>query len=273
MLFETLIYRSILKARSMAPIDNKGRIKLNGAVHYLIDKCFFNNQLITVRRLTDQKEDVVSLVRLLNQMKGSCKYLTRKHYFDVLQKRGYEYDYSETQKKQDKYIKENLRMGEAIVIPSELDWEKSANLHSDFDKLSKTKTKNRTTEDIIDNSIFDKLINDLGKCQKLRKHVDHFLAHSLKPEKIERLDEEALQITFEHLWKAQESICKVTKFIGLYLLDRVDYGLLPLPPLNFLQYIEEPLISKEGRAELRTEEDLFQKEIYSWTIEVTDLRK
>lgn len=271
MLFETLIYKVILKARSIAPIDNKNRIKLNGAVHYLIDKCFFNNQLITIRRLTDPNKDVVSLVRLLNQMKGNCKYLTRKHYFDILQKQGYKYNYSEVKKNHDKYIKDNLKMGEVIGIPHELDWERSANLHFDFDKLSKTKAENRTPEDIIDNSIFDKLINELGKCQNLRNHVDHFLAHSLKSEKIEKLDDEALQITFEHLWKAQENICKVTKFIGLYLLNRVDYGLLLFPPLNLLQYIEEPLISKERKAELRTEEDLFRNETYTWKIEITDL--
>ena len=133
MVFETLIYRCILKARSMAPKDSKGSIKLNGAVHYLIDKCFFNNQLMTIRRLTDRGEDVVSLYKLLNQMKGNCKYLTRRSYFMILQERGYEYDYSEMKKKQDEYIDKNLRMGEVIAIPDRLDWEKSERLHSDFD--------------------------------------------------------------------------------------------------------------------------------------------
>jgi len=269
MLFETLIYKCILKARSIAPKDSKNRIKLNGAVHYLIDKCFFNNQLMTIRRLTDKKgPDVVSLCKLLNQMKGNCKHLTRRNYFMVLQGRGYEYDYSEIEKKHDEYVKKNLRMGEVIGIPNGLNWEKSERLHSKFDKLSKNKVGNRTPEDIIDNSIFDKLIDELDCCEKLREHVDNFIAHSLKSEKIEKLDDEALQVTFEYLWEAQQIICRVTSFIGLYLLGLVDYELLPIPHGSFLQYIEEPLISKEGKTKLCEEEDKFRSEIYSWKTEI-----
>lgn len=270
MLFETLIYRCVLKARSIAPKDSKGRIKLNGAVHYLIDKCFFNNQLMTIRRLTDKGEDVVSLYKLLNQMKGNCKYLTRRNYFMILQELGYEYDYSEIKKKHDEYIEKNLRMGEAIVIPDELDWDKSERLHSDFDKLSKNKASNRTPEDIIDNSIFDKLLDELDCCEKLRDHVDHFVAHSLKPEKVEKLDDEALRVTFEHLWEAQQIICKVTHFVGLYLLGIVDYGLLPIPHGSFLQYIEEPLITKEEKSKLHEEEGKFRNEIHSWKVKIAD---
>lgn len=270
MLFETLIYKCILKARSIAPKDRKGRIKLSGAVHYLIDKCFFNNQLMTIRRLTDKGQDVVSLCKLLNQMKGNCEHLTRRNYFMILQEQGYEYDYSEIKKKQDEYVEKNLRMGEVIGIPNELNWKKSEMLHSKFDKLSKSKACNRNPEDIIDNSIFDKLLNELDCCEKLRDYIDHFVAHSLKPEKIEKLDDETLRATFEHLWKAQKIICKVTKFIGLYLLGLVDYGLLPLPHGSFLQYIEEPLISKEEKTKLREEEDEFRKEIHSWKMEIAD---
>lgn len=271
MLFETLIYKCILKARSIASKDRKNRIKLNGAVHYLIDKCFFNNQLMAIRRLTDKKgTDVVSLYKLLNQMKGNCKNLSRLNYFVILKGRGYEYDYSEIEKKHNEYIKKNLRMGEVIGIPDELNWERSERLHFNFDKLSKNKSGNRTPEDIIDNSLFDKLLNELDCCEKLREHVDNFIAHSLKPEKIEKLDDEALRVTFEHLWEAQQIICKVTNFIGLYLLGIVDYELLPIPHGSFLQYIEEPLISKEGKPKLRKEEDEFRNEIRSWKIKIGD---
>jgi len=271
MLFETLIYKCILKARSIAPKDGKGRIKLNGAVHYLIDKCFFNSQLMTIRRLTDKKgSDVVSLCKLLNQMKENCNNLTRKNYFMILKERGYEYDYSETKKKQDKYIEENLRMGEVIGIPNGLNWEKSERLHSNFDKMSKNKDCSRTPENNIDNSIFNKLLNELDCCDKLRGYIDHFVAHSLKPEKIEKLDNETLRVTFEHLWEAQQVICKVTKFVGLYLLGIVDYGLLPFPHGSLLQYIEEPLILKEEKTKLREEENKFRDEIHSWETEIDD---
>jgi hypothetical protein len=227
--------------------------------------------MMTIRRLTDKKgRDVVSLCKLLNQMKGNCKYLTRQNYFMILQERGYEYDYFEIKKKHDEYIEKNLRIGEVIAIPDELDWEKSERFHSGFDKLSKSSAGNRKPEDIINDSVFDKLLNELDRCKKLREHIDHFIAHSLRPEKIEKLDDEALRVTFEHLWEAQQIICKVTHFMGLYLLGIVDYGLLPIPHGSFLQYIEEPLITKEGKSKLHEEEDKFREEIYSWKIEIAD---
>ena len=270
MLFETLIYKCILKARSTAPKDIKGRIKLNGAVHYLIDKCFFNNQLMIIRRLTDKKKDVVSLCKLLNQMKGNCKYLTRRNYFMILQERGYEYDYSETKKKHDEYIRKNLRMGEMIAIPKGLDWEKSERFHSVFDKLSKSSCDNRKPEDIISSYFFDKLIDELDCCKKLRNYVDHFVAHSLKPEKIEKLDDKALRVTFDHLWEAQQIICKITHIVGSYLLGIVDYVLLPILHGSFLQYIDEPLVTKEDKSKLREEESKFRNAIRSWKIEIAD---
>ncbi len=270
MLFETLIYKVILKARLIAPKNNKGIIKLNGAVYYLIDKCFFNNQLMTIRRLTDKGKDAISLRKLLNQMKGKCKYLTRENYFKTFQEQGYQYDYSEIKKKEDEYLAKNLRMGEVIEIPEELDWAKSEKLHSDFDKLSKSNTDNRKPSDIIDNSIFDKLLDELKPCENLREYVDHFIAHSLKFGKIEKLDDEALRVTFEHLWEAQQIICKVTKFIDLYLLGPVSHGLLPFSHGSFLQYIEEPLVSEERKKQLRNEEELFRDEIRSWKIGITD---
>jgi hypothetical protein len=204
-------------------------------------------------------------------MKGNRKHLTRKNYFMILQERGYEYDYSQTRKKQDEYVNKNLRIDEVIAIPDELDWEKSEKLHSDFDKLSRSNAGNRKPEDIICNSVFDKLLDELHRCEKLRHHVDRFIAHSLKPEKVEKLDDEALRITFEHLWKAQEIICKVTHFVGKYLLGIADYGLLPIPHGSFLQYIEEPLITKEEKSKLRKEEDNFQNDIRSWKIKIADL--
>lgn len=157
-----------------------------------------------------------------------------------------------------------------IGIPNGLNWEKSERLHSNFDKLSKNKDCSRTPENNIDNSIFNKLLNELDCCDKLRGYIDHFVAHSLKPEKIEKLDNETLRVTFEHLWEAQQVICKVTKFVGLYLLGIVDYGLLPFPHGSLLQYIEEPLILKEEKTKLREEENKFRDEIHSWETEIDD---
>jgi hypothetical protein len=271
MLFETLIYKCILKARSIAPKDSHNKIKLNGSIHYLIDKCFFATQLMTIRRLTDKKgSDIISLYKLLKSMEENNKYLTRKNYFMILQERGYHYDYSEIMKREEEYLHKNLKMDTVICVPEELNWKKSYEFHSHFDKLSKTQFDNRTPEDFIAPSVFEKLLNKLDCCGNLREHVDSFIAHSLKAEKIEKLDDEALRVTYEQLWEAQKVICSVINFIGLYLIGISDYGLLPLSHGTLLHYIEEPLVSKEEKSKLYKEEEIFRNEIYSWKINIDD---
>jgi hypothetical protein len=272
MLFETLIYKCILKARSIAPKDIENKIKLNGAMHYLIDKCFFITQLMVVRRLTDKKgSDVISLYKLLNMMKENNKYLTRQNYFMILEERGYHYDYAEIAKKAEEYLHKNLKMDTVICVPDELNWEKSSEFHSNFDKLAKTQFNNRSPEDFIAPSIFEKLLDKLESFENLRDHVDSFIAHSLNAEKIEKLEDEALRITFKQLWEAQKVICSVINFVGLYLIGISDYGLLPLTHGTILHYIEEPLVSKEKKTELYKEEEIFRNEIFSWKINIDEL--
>jgi hypothetical protein len=137
--------------------------------------------------------------------------------------------------------------------------------------LSKTQFNNRSPEDFIAPSVFEKLLIKLDICENLREHVDSFIAHSLNSEKIEKLDDEALRVTFKQLWEAQKAICSVINFVGLYLIGISDYGLLPLTYGEILHYIEEPLISTENKKELYKEEEIFRNETFSWKIKLEDL--
>jgi len=272
MLFETLIYKCILKARSIAPKDKHNKIKLDGSMHYLIDKCFFITQLMAVRRLTDKKgSDVVSLYKLLKLMKENNKYLTRKNYFMILEERGYHYDYADIAKKAEEYLHKNLKMDTVICIPDELNWEKSSEFHSNFDKLSKTQFNDRTPDDFVDISVFEKLLDNLDYCENLRDYVNSYIAHSLNLEKIEKLEDKSLPISFDQLWEAQKIICSVINFVGLYLIGISDYGLLPLTHGTILHYIEEPLVSKDKKKELYKEEEIFRNETFSWKINIDEL--
>ena len=272
MLYETLIYKYILKARNFIPKDDKNKFKINRPIHHLVDKCFFVTQLMTIRRLTDKKgSDVISLCKLLNIMKDNHEYLTRKNYFMILEERGYHYDYAEIAKKAEEYLHENLKMDTVICVPDELNWEKSSEFHSNFDKLSNTQNNNRTPEDFISPYVFDKLLDKLNYCGNLRGYVNSYIAHSLNLEKIEKLEDKSLPISFDQLWEAQKNICSVIKFIGLYLIGINDYGLLPITQGSILHCIEEPLISKENKKELYKEEEIFRNETFSWKINIDEL--
>jgi hypothetical protein len=273
MLYETLIYKYILKARNFIPKDDKNKFKINRPIHYLVDKCFFITQLMTIRRLTDKKgSDVISLCKLLNIMKDNHKHLTRQNYFMILQDKGYYYNYSELIRKEEEYIQNEIKKGSyTFFIPNELDWHKSYEFHFNFDKLSNTQNNNRTPEDFISPYVFDKLLDKLNYCGNLRDYVNNYIAHSLDLEKIEKLEDESLPISFDQLWESQKIICSVINFIGLYLIGINDYGLLPITQGNILHCIEEPLVSKEQKSYLYKEEEIFRNETFSWKINIDEL--
>lgn len=274
MLYDTLIYKTILQARLMASKDEVGVRKVNGAMHWLLDKCFFTNQLMIIRRLTDSKgTDVRSIYRLLQSMQENLSLLTRENYFSVHKE--YEYDYSETKRKCEEYEREQekaikFEKAHFYFIPDELDWERSERMHRVFDVLSQTDSSDRKTSDKIARSIFQELLSKLKSCKSLRDHVDTFVAHTLDDKKRKELGDEA-RITYEQLWKAQETICSITHFISLYLLNRVEYDLLPMPHPSLLKYLELPLISNDQKAKLCEVEKEFRTEIRTWSIKLDDV--
>ena len=57
MLWNTAVFRSINEAVRLAPRAPEGGVTLNGALHELIIRGFFCDQIVTIRRLVDGTSD------------------------------------------------------------------------------------------------------------------------------------------------------------------------------------------------------------------------
>ena len=54
MIWDSAVYQSINEARAYAPTDDKGQVELNAMVHHFIDRCFFDTQMMAIRRFLDE---------------------------------------------------------------------------------------------------------------------------------------------------------------------------------------------------------------------------
>ena len=257
-MYDTLIYRMVLKARTLCEKTDDGKLKLNHAMHYLIDKCYFESQALAIRRLMDKDSNTISLYKIIDSMENNRYILKRKYYFEVL--KDYQYDYQKMKVEEEKYLTENLKCGEGICVPPELDWEKSAELHSDLDWLCGTDENRRTPDDIIQKEIFEKLKKELLTVENIKGYVDKFIAHS----DIKRNAVKKSSVTFNHIWEAQKKLSMIANFIRIYLLDRVEYFPLPIIGCNWLGGIDCAIVKKEQIHELGKDYEKFRNEAGTW---------
>ena len=53
MIWNAAVFEIINESRRVATVDSEGNKELNGMLHRFIDTCFFESQLMAIRRLTD----------------------------------------------------------------------------------------------------------------------------------------------------------------------------------------------------------------------------
>lgn len=256
LLFETLIFKCILRARVLAPKDEKDRIKLNGYLHWFIDKYYFQNQAIAIRRLVDTGKGSVSLRKIIEHVKKNKKLFTRSNY---CRHHNIPLDYSDLILKKQEYIAKNLKLGEVFAIPNEIDPSPSQDFHAAFDKLAGVDAQQRSPEDIISKSVFRKLFSDLDQCLEIARITSKTIAHT-------SIDTYANPpaISDDDIQNAHKILCGISHFIGLNFLDHTGHSMFIQPSNSWLKYISEPLISKEHRRELVKIREEHRAEINEW---------
>jgi len=256
LIFETLIFKCVLKARAIAPKDEKDKIKLNGYLHWFIDKYYFQNQAIAIRRLVDAKKGSVSLRKIIEHLKKNKELFTRSNYCKY---QNIPFDYSDLMLKEQEYISKNLKLGEAIEIPSEIDPFPSKDFHVAFDELSGVDAQSRSPRDIVSEKVFKKLTNDLDQCLELSKKASQTIAHT----SIDTYNNPPT-ISYGDIQDAHKILCGISHFIGLNFLGRISYSMFIQPSLSWLKYISEPLIDREYTKELGKVRENYQAEINEW---------
>ena len=261
------VYRIVLEARRIAEKDERGRIKLHGPTHRLLDRCFYQSQLVSIRRLMDTyplagDKGVFSLKGLVLDMKKHRSMFTRQNLFAAFEQ---PLDVESVRKAMFDYLWERERQGHHVSeLPVGCVPDFSDRLHKDVDALCGVQPEARQDDDMVLEAVFENLEKKLDSTRDICGHVNKFLAHAATPESRARVDADSAKITYEKLWHAHETICRACQFIDCFLLRQTNHSFLASYPGDLLRYADQPLAAGEAIDRLRECWTAYAKKTESW---------
>lgn len=273
LIWNTGVFRVINEARKAAPPAKEGGVQLNGMIHRFMDQCFFESQLLAIRRLTDtypidgdnRGRDVFSLRALLRDMRQHVGLLTRGNIFRAEE---LEYDHEAVQQRFEAFSAERARSGEStFAVSRELDSFHLLRRHEQLDSLTGIGKERRTPADQIQPAVLDFLEQKIrAMSDTFKTHVDKFIAHAATPESRQAVSADTVSITLGQMWEAQSVICQVANFVDTYLLGRgIHMGFLPTPQFDIFSYLDRPLIGEADPTRLGEVWSSYGKETSTWS--------
>jgi hypothetical protein len=224
----------------------------NSALHnYLLTDALFSGhiatQVLAIRRLIDKTKGVISLRRLVRDIRSNLSLLTRENYvcFD-----GLPFDYATVQRKE-----MLARAGDVFWWGDA--WGPNAHgtsqmAHEQFDKLMGRSTGGQPQrEDRIPTSILitlEKWLDDSG-ADELAKWSHSYLAHASIPERRKEIG--AFQATTHKITKTIKNLTRVTEAISAHILfaGGRSGSLMPVAQFDQFEKLDQPVMRSGGEAE------------------------
>jgi len=252
-LHDAAVFRVVIKSRELSERDNGGRIKCNRLVHQLFDKCFFQSQLMSIRRLLDGydlngERGVNSLRAILDDMKKSRAILTRKNIVAS-------------------HVERKIELG---ILSREcgsldaLDVQDIEGVDLNLDRLCGVQSNQRNQADAVAEIIFDTLLEKIRSVDNIMKaYVDKFIAHAATRESRNEINPWDVKITLDDVWRAHEIICRIFCFMDNILLRSNETVFLPPRSASDFKYIDVPLLKQELIPKLQQVWKNYEEEISS----------
>ncbi|MCH7885095.1 MAG: hypothetical protein IIC01_07555, partial [Planctomycetes bacterium] len=230
MMWDAASFHVINQAVRVAPPVEGGGIQLSGLLYKLLYRCFFDSQMISIRRQADSsgltgERGVFSLAVLIRDMCDNAALFTRRQIFDA---EGLAYDTVPLREAERRHAAEQHAAGEmAWFVPPDIDAGPSETRHEQIDRLAGVGRGKRSPKDRVLNTVFENLLSKLNdSCRDIKEWVDKFLAHSATPESRRIAKADDVEVTLGAILNAQESICQIASFVSINLLG--DSQLCPL---------------------------------------------
>jgi hypothetical protein len=223
----------------------------NGLNNSLLAEALLNGhvatQVLAIRRLMDDSNsDIISLRRLVKDLRRSFALLTRENFvcFD-----GLPYDYESVQQKE---MME--RAGKGVI------WGETSGpgahgtsrmAHEQFDKLAGINPAKRNRDDRLPTFLLTTIeswLDDSG-ADDLAKWSHAFLAHAGGPESRKRTAD--LMVTTNKITDAIKALARVTEAISAWLLfagGRTN-SLMPVAQFNPFEKLDKPIMQAGGEAD------------------------
>jgi hypothetical protein len=196
-------------------------------------------QVLSIRRLVDQRSDVISIRRLLKDLKRNFGLFTRENFvcFD-----GLPYDYEAVQHKE---MMERVGTGPFWGQTSGPGAHGTSRLaHEQFNRLIGVRPEDRQRSDKLPVSLLTTIERWLDECgaDELAKWSHVYLAHAGAPEARTRISE--LLVTANKITDAIKAMARVTEAISAWLLFAGGRSntLMPVAQFNPLDKLDRPIM-------------------------------
>jgi hypothetical protein len=214
-------------------------------------------QVLAIRRLMDDSgSGVISLRRLLKDMKANIHLFTRENYvcFD-----GLPYDYRAVREAWlQKHVKEGVTFFWGATEGPEADGT-SELAHLQFDKLAGIDPERSSREDRLPARLFESVegwIADSG-ADELAKWSSTYLAHAGGPERRGQIKD--MRVTSDKIESAIRVLARAAEAMSAWLLNAGgrSSALMPVAQFNQFEKLGEPIVLEGGEAALQRRWEIY----------------
>jgi hypothetical protein len=259
MIFNDLAYRATVSVRGSV----SSQIAISArtpTLAYLLDQGYVLSQILAIQKLLDNRADVISIRRLLNDVEKNYGLITREAYVSG---DGTPYDYNSWTAVIPQADPTVQIWGlEAPVLAR---YALSKQLHDRFDLLSGGPAGQRARSDTIRQSVFQTLNSWISSpsAQQIRQIRNKFLAHA--SDAVSRGSLQFAGVKFTEIDELQRAIIRVERALTDYILSiRVVRDVVPLQPLGMFKGLDLPYAPSEAQDSMHKRWDELKVERNAW---------
>jgi hypothetical protein len=249
MAWNDTVFRVLNEARN--PVDGEVLSATNGMLGGFINQGYISAQVLAIRRLVDNRFDVISLRRLLRDVRAYRPKLTRELYVSY---DGLPYDYEEVGRR---VLSESVGVssGGFWYLPTKGPdaYDTAHRQHTMFDRLSGVTSDCRARGDIMADSVFETLERGLDddSIKSIVTLSHKFLAHAADATSRSAASLDQFGISPETVSKAHKAITLVAQAVTAIFADATYLGTVPTPQFNVFEGLDRPYVSSSGIRRLR----------------------
>lgn len=247
------VYRTFNEARRLSEETNDPSTGLQGTIIDLLDRNFMASQAIAIRRLTDQRKDVVSLRSLIDEIKASISLYTRENYvcYDGI-------SFDETP--DDDYRVEYLRNSR----------------QTRYDYLSGKDKDSRSRDDKLSSALFvtmeEEINKDFATTREIRIYVNKWVAHAAaqgnRGQHVRVLD----NISLQKLDECYQALIRIGKKVELFV-DKLLLCSVPTAPFDKFKNWDKPVVTTKDLKALREYWLERDREVEHWAKKATTIHR
>lgn len=228
----------------------------NWAVSDLILYSYFETQVSAIMRLLDDrnKTDIISLKRLVKDIKDSQRCLTRKNFLDAF---GLPYDY------EDRLVTANIHNDQNEFYR----YARAKSMHERIDRLvGVSATNQRKPTDIVRESLLEWIYKRLEtpELNDIRKYRNKFVGHAASAESRNWKNTDAFQMSLGKISRAHSIICEITAFIAKNILGKSFTQFFSSRARDVFENLDKPLATQEDMSTLREQWEKYKRNTEEW---------